>query len=202
MSNYNDIETMMEALIERTKIIVNEAYMHHREFHAKTPLMEGKPSTLLVFPRFFHGKEDKTTGWTRISEQELRFAFVQAFHEYVCEHKCKYYYSVEPPTVDSYTFSKDEDGKRKKIDPIIGKGQSGNFDMAIYDENLKRVCLIEFKSGYVTPQAINEVKAKLTNKTELGENAQGYLVYMRKEKASDIKDIKGLQCKKVTLNIK
>ena len=202
MSNYNDIETMMEALIERTKIIVNEAYMHHREFHAKTPLMEGKPSTLLVFPRFFNSDNDKTTGWTRISEQELRFAFVQAFHEYVCEHKCKYYYSVEPPTVDSYTFSKVEDGKRKKIEPKIGEGQSGNFDMAIYDENLKRVCLIEFKCGYVTPQAINEVKAKLTNKTELGENAQGYLVYMRKEKASDIKDIEGLQCKKVTLNIK
>jgi len=199
MSNYNDIETMMEALIDRTKIIVNEAYMHHREFHAKTPLMEGKPSTLLVFPRFFHGKEDKTTGWTRISEQELRFAFVQAFHEYVCEHKCKYYYSVEPPTVDSYTFSKVEDGKRKKIDPIIGEGQSGNFDMAIYDENLKRVCLIEFKSGYVTPQAINEVKAKLTNKKELGEKTKCYLIYMVKEKASDIKDVEGLQCKKVLL---
>lgn len=199
MSNYNDIETMMEALIERTKIIVNEAYMHHREFHAKTPLMEGKPSTLLVFPRFFNSDNDKTTGWTRISEQELRFAFVQAFHEYVCEHKCKYYYSVEPPTVDSYTFSKVEDGKRKKIDPIIGKGQSGNFDMAIYDENLKRVCLIEFKSGYVTPQAINEVKAKLTNKKELGEEAKGYLIYMIKEKASDIKDVEGLQCKKVLL---
>jgi hypothetical protein len=201
MSNYNDIETMMEALIERTKIIVNEAYMHHREFHAKTPLMEGKPSTLLVFPRFFHGKEDETTGWTRISEQELRFAFVQAFHEYVCEHKCKYYYSVEPPTVDSYTFSKVENNKRKKIDPIIGKGQSGNFDMAIYDENLKRVCLIEFKSGYVTPQAINEVKAKLTNKKELGEKTKCYLIYMVKENANDIQVVNNIQTKKIILNV-
>ena len=194
---------MMEALIERSKIIVNEAYMHHREFHAKTPLMEGKPSTLLVFPRFFHGKdrEDKTTGWTRISEQELRFAFVQAFHEYVCEHKCKYYYSVEPPTVDNYTFSKVEKGKRKKIDPIIGKGQSGNFDMAIYDENLKRVCLIEFKCGYVTPQAINEVKAKLTNKKELGEKTKCYLIYMVKENANDIQVVNNIQTKKIILNV-
>ena len=191
----------MEAVLDRTTEIVNYAYQYHREFHAKTPLMEGKPSTLLVFPRFFNSDNDKTTGWTRISEQELRFAFVQAFHEYVCEHKCKYYYSVEPPTVDSYTFSKVEDDKRKKIDPIIGKGQSGNFDMAIYDENLKRVCLIEFKCGYVTPQAINEVKAKLTNKTELGENAQGYLVYMKKDKARDIQDAEDIISKKITLKV-
>lgn len=200
--NYNEIETLMKAVLDRTTEIVNYAYQYHRESHANVPLREKKPTTRLVFPRFFNRKEDKTTGWTRISEQELRFAFVQAFNEYVCEHKCKYYYSVEPPTADSYKFSESTNSRRKKIEPKIGEGQSGNFDMVIYDENLKRVCLIEFKCGYVTPQAINEVKAKLTNKTELGENAQGYLVYMRKEKASDIKDIEGLQCKKVTLNIK
>ena len=199
MRNDGNIETLMEAVLDRTTEIVNYAYQYHREFHANVPLREKEPTTRLVFPRFFHGKEDKTTGWTRISEQELRFAFVQAFHEYVCEHKCQCYYSVEPPTVDSYTFSKVEDDKRKKIDPIIGKGQSGNFDMAIYDENLKRVCLIEFKYGNVTQQAVKEVKAKLLNKKELGEEAKGYLIYMIKEKASDIKDVEGLQCKKVLL---
>ena len=199
MRNDGNIETLMEAVLDRTTEIVNYAYQYHREFHANVPLREKEPTTRLVFPRFFHGEADKTTGWTRISEQELRFAFVQAFNEYVREYDCDYYYSVETPTESYYTFSKVENGKRKKIDPIIGKGQSGNFDMAIYDENLKRVCLIEFKYGNVTQQAVKEVKAKLLNKKELGEEAKGYLIYMIKEKASDIKDVEGLQCKKVLL---
>ena len=203
MRNVNDIETLMEAVLDRTTEIVNYAYQYHREFHANVPLREKEPTTRLVFPRFFHGKADKTTGWTRISEQELRFAFVQAFNEYVREHDCDYYYSVETPTESYYTFSKEENGKRKKIEPIIGKGQSGNLDLSIYDKCLNRICIIEFKSGYISPQAIKEVKAKLLNKKERGKerDALCFLVYMKKDKARDIQDVEDIISKKITLKV-
>jgi len=78
----------------------------------------------------------------RISEQEARFLFVRELEK---EENTGFYYSIETPTIFKYRFS--ENGKRvdpPKID--IKKGESGKTDVCIYDSNLKRKYLVEFKA--------------------------------------------------------
>ena len=116
MADYSNITTMMDVLVRRTEGIVNEAYRCHKE----ESLREMSKMTSLVFPQYSadddesQDKQKKQKEKTRISEQELRFAFVQAFHEYKCTHNCNYQYGVEVPTKDKYLFTeKDEENKRK-----------------------------------------------------------------------------------------
>lgn len=129
----------------------------------------------LIFPSY--GNEGKT----RISEQELRFVFAEKLSS-ICKKEKKYYYSVETPTKEPYTFS---DG-HSKIDPIIGIGQSGNFDMAIHDKERNKVCLIEFKAGKsVNKQAFMEVLAKLANPNETDVDAPRYVIHMVEDERSE-----------------
>lgn len=116
------------------------------------------PSSRLVFPTY------REKG-VRVSEQELRFLFVDEFNCYCNEKKIDdIFYSVETPTEDKYTFSQDGN----KIPPIIGEGQSGNFDLTLLNNRKGKEWLIEFKAGYVTEQAFMEVLAKLSNPEETG----------------------------------
>lgn len=76
----------------------------------------------------------------RISEQELRFLFIEEF-------KIKYphlYYSIETPTMGKFYFGKSyEEIKREN------EGQSASHDMCVFKKNetnhYKRVMNIEFK---------------------------------------------------------
>ena len=116
---------------------MESVYTHHKEgVDSNLPLPINKGSRL-VFPAYYENKEPKGT---RISEQELRFAFVEEFNCYCEENSKNLFYSVETPTKEKYSgFSdvpKQDDG-----------GRSAEFDMVIYDENLNRVCLIEFKAN-------------------------------------------------------
>lgn len=93
----------------------------------------------------------------RISEQELRFAFVECFNEY-CADNSDLYYAVEVPTTNPYRFSKVE----PKIDDT---GKSGNFDLAIYNKD-KIVCLIEFKANNPQEKSFQKDLLKLGNVNE------------------------------------
>jgi len=76
----------------------------------------------------------------RISEQELRFAFIESFLE---DHSLKEYkFSVETPTQKTYRFTED----RKKIKPeCCDDGRKANIDLTIYDKG-EMICMIEFKA--------------------------------------------------------
>ena len=127
----------------------------------------------LVFPKY------RENG-VRVSEQELRFTFIDAFNQYCNKEEINdTFYSVETPTEDKYTFSEN----RTKIDPIIGKGQSGNFDLTLLDGKYSKESLIEFKAGYVTEQAFKEVLAKLANPQEIG--VTRLVVHMVEDTLSD-----------------
>lgn len=131
------------------------------------------PAPQLIFPTY----RDKGV---RISEQELRVAFIEMLANYCRENRIKdYNYSVETPTEDRYIFSE----KRIKKDPKIGEGQSGNFDLTLFDNENKRLCLIEFKVGNVSEQAFKEVLAKLSNPRETG--GPRYIIHLVKERLSD-----------------
>lgn len=184
LETYYDIDKMMEVLIERTKVIVNDVYRCHKE---EEPGVTSN-MTSLVFPQYSVG-DDKSQGKqqkkekTRISEQELRFAFVQAFHEYKCKHHCSYLYGVEVPTKDKYLFTEevevDNGKKRREYKPRIdSNGRSGSFDMVIYNDRFERVCLIEFK--YDHPEAGSFAKdfLKLSNPNEGAEGAKRYFIHL------------------------
>lgn len=139
-----ELKRKIDAIIEMAFRRLETVYYEHKEgFTTNIPLKQQNVSRL-VFPSYFDNDEDGTRKpkSTRIREQELRFSFVESFNEYCNnpENNANLFYSVETPTKETYSgFTTDP-----KLDP---NGRSAEFDMVIYDENLKRVCLIEFKAN-------------------------------------------------------
>ena len=125
----------------------------------------------LIFP---HYKKDRAEG-IRVSEQELRFVFVEEFTKLCNDTDNDYYYSVETPTEGDYNFSEDANNPHATDN---GEGQSGNFDMAIHDREGKKVCLIEFKAYNVGREKIEKDIVKLTNTKEGDDNILRYFIHM------------------------
>ncbi|MCR4815904.1 MAG: hypothetical protein K5842_01805 [Bacteroidales bacterium] len=86
-------------------------------------------NTRLCIPSYHHGSNENKI---RLSEQELRFLFVEEFNKNADVKKLDLRYSVETPTVGWYNNT----GERKR---------SGNFDMTIW-RNEEIVAIIEFKA--------------------------------------------------------
>lgn len=95
----------------------------------------GTSTEQLIFPV-------KNGGDDRISEQELRFLFVEEFKKEYSADSNKLYYSVETPTVNKYKFGKD-------FNFITGgTGRSASIDMSVYknvENSYNRILNIEFK---------------------------------------------------------
>ncbi|MBQ3251543.1 MAG: hypothetical protein IJB05_10430 [Bacteroidales bacterium] len=114
------------AVIEKTLSKLNSLY--HRDGG-------GLENTRLIFPRYWVTKEgERVEGELRVSEQELRFMFVEELNKYCDAHReWEVYYSVETPTSNSYQ--------------LTGEGQqSGCIDLCIHGKDFKRIALIEFKA--------------------------------------------------------
>ena len=95
-----------------------------------------------------------------MSEQELRFVFVEQFNKIAKDNNL--YYSVETPTRGKYSFS-------KKEKPCVNKnGQSGEFDMVIHNEQGERICLIEFKANFPAVGDYEKDFLKLENESNSG----------------------------------
>ncbi len=139
----NDLNKILKGIIDDIVVDafnrINYAYQHHRE-GVKNENVEpkvGEAKTRIVFPHYGNSNCN-----TRISEQELRFAFVEAFNASQAVKDENLFYSIETPTRLKYKdFSSDP-----KQDE---SGRSGEFDMVIFNEDQERVCLIEFKANNV-----------------------------------------------------
>lgn len=93
--------------------------------------------TRLIFPHYRNGE-------IRISEQELRFMFVEEFNRYCDEQKIKnLYYSIETPTEHKYSFGDEEN---PCMDDDKKGARSAMIDLSIHKEDLERIALIEFKA--------------------------------------------------------
>lgn len=186
----NKLRETMDVIITNTFIRLETVYNNHKEgFNSKLPLPTGNESRL-VFPAYFKNGEKKGT---RISEQELRFAFVEQFNYYCEEKKLNFYYSIETPTKDTYSGFTDK--------PIIDheKGRSAEFDLVIYNQDLERVCLIEFKANNAKKTDHEKDFLKLNNKAEGGGNVLRYFIEVIKS-YSERED--GKQCTISTLKEK
>lgn len=141
----------IENVIRRTFDIIKNVYNYQQE---KESRKNDKSQSRILFPK----KSDKTT---RVSEQELRFVFVEQLNKEIGEDG-KYwdvYYSVETPTIEKYYFKEDPP---KRDD----NGQSANFDLVIHDSNYNRVALIEFKANNPDIHDYQKDFVKLSNEQE------------------------------------
>lgn len=136
------IKSRVIQILDKTFSVIDEVYKNHRE---DVVFQESAGSrSRLVFPRYSlkHKNDAERKAESRISEQELRFAFVEQLNALCDKNKWPYYYSVETPTDNRYVVSKAEEPEVAKT----GEGTSGAFDLAIHDEGGKRICWIEFKA--------------------------------------------------------
>lgn len=118
-------------------------------------------SCRLVFPK-------KRDGSSRISEQELRFEFI---HQLLKKNQDRYWYSIETPTGKSYSGF--VTGQPVQDD----NGQSGEFDLSIFDKKGERITLVEFKAH--NPKPADYQKDLLKMNTE-GKNTVCYFIQLLK----------------------
>lgn len=155
-----DINAIISAAFAKIKAI----YQNNCEKQNNT--FKVSDGSRLVFPCY---REDDRIR-TRVSEQELRFAFVEAFNEYCSnpQNSANYYYSIETPTRGLYkgfaagtpkAYSNENNDDSKSY-------RSANFDLVIYNEYGKRICLIEFKAHNGDKAQFEKDFVKLTNKQE------------------------------------
>lgn len=156
---------IIEDIIEQTFIRLELAYKNHREGQIGKSINHKKGESRLVFPCYKNGE-------IRISEQELRFIFVETFNEY-CDEKLNWFYSVETPTEDKYKFT--ENGKNLDK-PKRGEGQSANFDLTISNDKGELLALIEFKAKNTKPFSYAKDFCKLWNPKEGNSNVLRYFI--------------------------
>lgn len=151
--NPEELKPHIDKIIKLAFERVQYAYDNNKETEPKE---NSEHKTRLVFPSYSDSK-------TRISEQELRFCFVEAFNEYVVKEKIPLYYSVETPTRDKYS------GFSEKTPQRDDNGRSGEFDLVIFEleeGEMKRRCLIEFKANNADQKSHDKDFCKLNNENE------------------------------------
>ncbi len=124
----------------------------------------GKSEGRLIFPNTYPSEETSKVEldkYFRISEQELRFLFVEEFIK-----STKLIYSVETPTKSKYRFGK----KFEKIN-IDSTGRSASIDMSIFSKSsstYERIFNIEFKYDNVPLFNFGKDILKLMNEEQSG----------------------------------
>ena len=107
----------IEEIIKDTFDVIQKVYHTQREGDGNHKDF-CKSQSRIIFPKYSEQYRDSET---RISEQELRFIFVEQFNKYCEANQWNAYYSVETPTEEKYVFSKEHikvvpykaDGKEK-----------------------------------------------------------------------------------------
>jgi hypothetical protein len=154
-----------EILIPNALRKVLDAYNHRDDFATET---------YIIFPKKRDGKD-------RVSEQEFRFAFIEALieHNKTTLDSDKIYYSVETPSKDVYQFTK---GNMPQI-AEDGDGQSASFDLTLY-RNKRVIALIEFKAHNVNKLYVWKDLLKLQNPEEGNSECFRYFLWLFESKNS------------------
>ena len=140
MSNEEHIENV----INRTFEIIKKVYDYQQE---KEGLKQQDNGSRIIFPKKRKKQE------TRLSEQELRFIFVEQLNKEI-DGGWDVYYSVETPTKKEYGFSSQD------------KKESGNIDLVIHNSKLERIALIEFKAKNPSARFYQKDFEKLTTEPD------------------------------------
>ena len=149
----SEIRSRIINILDDTFRTVDECYEHNDESSSKADFSKAK--SRIIFPCY---SKTYRNGERRISEQELRFLFIESFNHYCEKYGWDAYYSVETPTNEPHSFS----GEKTK------GGRSARIDVCIHDNQGKRICLIEFKSGNPEISHYKNDLVKLTEETKEG----------------------------------
>lgn len=144
-----EIKNLIGEITENTFKVIKNVY----EFQKETKPEERKSlkdvGSRIIFPRYYSHNNTSSKEEDRISEQELRFIFVEQLNKYASEKEIdNLYYSVETPTENMYNFQ-GEDPKVIERNDENSHGVSARTDLAIYtyeEQKFNRRCLIEFKA--------------------------------------------------------
>ena len=164
-----NLKGVIDEIIKQTFERLDYVYRNHRETNSPKTEIDNTGLSRLVFPMYCEQQEFKT----RISEQELRFIFVETFNEYCDEKELDWYYSVETPTKDKYKFTEKGDNLDK---PKREEGQSANFDLTISNDKGELLALIEFKAKNTKPFSYAKDFCKLWNPKEGNSNVLRYFI--------------------------
>lgn len=165
----SNIDKAIKLVLQETFYEISNVYNEHKVGVRNANTNNSKSH--IVFPIYKPSKSNdpkdskKKKYKTRISEQELRFIFVEQLNKYADNNNLDLYYSVETPTKKAYVFSKDKGGP-KVVGETDKAGVSARTDLAIYTKignEFKLGALIEFKAH--NPDAIDYRKdiCKLIN---------------------------------------
>ena len=172
--------------------IISEAFKHVKNAYDLSKEPNSSKDSRLIFPK----KRDESIRVSepniRVSEQELRFAFVEEFLKYVKKKKKDWYYAVEVPTKIKYDFS---DKKNPKV-AEEGKGKSASFDLAIYakgDNNFNLIALLEFKAG--NPKKFDYHKDLVKLESEKGGDNEVLRFFIEIVKNADERTPKNIESK-------
>lgn len=132
------IKDVIDEVTKRTFNVIKNVYDYQRESNPKERKVLSEIGSRILFPKYSDHRKSKDID--RISEQELRFIFVEQLILYANENDLDIYYSVETPTGNPYKFSGVENPE------LSDSGVSARTDLSIHDGQFKRICLIEFKN--------------------------------------------------------
>lgn len=203
---------IIEEIISDTFRVITDVYKYQKESDPEN-FTVGPPAdnSYIIFPQKAdndtgNGTEDvaeddtEDVGSDRISEQELRFIFVEQFNKPDKAKKNGLFYSIETPTGNFYDFNgvphvverKDHDIKKGQK----GAGRSANIDLVIYqkkDDTIKRIALIEFKAHNPDEKDYRKDICKLINE-EVGSDCLKYFIQIINN-GSDFNDFRNLELK-------
>lgn len=150
----------IEEIIKDTFDVIQKVYHTQREGDGNHKDFCESQSRI-IFPKYSGRYRN---GETRISEQELRFIFVEQFNKYCENNSWNAYYSVETPTEEKYVFSKEHiKVVPYKADEKEKTGQSAMIDLSIHNDKFDRIALIEFKALNPEESAFAKDFCKLSN---------------------------------------
>lgn len=175
----------VKVIIKRTFEIIKKVYDTQKEEIGKDRKF-CESGSRIIFPKYSERYRD---GETRISEQELRFIFVEQFNKYCEEKLWNAYYSVETPTEEKYVFSSKDKGKviPHKVKENEAGGQSAMIDLSIHDKDFNRIALIEFKALNPDESAFTKDFCKLKN--EPGSPATFFVMIVKSHDGGTIKSL-------------
>lgn len=179
-----DIETHVSNIIEATFETLQDVYDNSKERNLNDNSQEEKTldGTLsrIIFPHYSTKYRDAEI---RLSEQELRFVFVEKFNQYCAFKNLPWYYSVETPTEEKYN-------QKDKTNLRVGEGESAMVDLTIHDKNSKRLALIEFKALNPAEFCFEKDFLKLTNERVIEDCNTFFVMFVKNYDDGTIKSLK------------
>lgn len=195
-----DLNCVICEITKKTFEVIKRVYDHHNEYvDSQKDMTSSDVGSRIIFPKY-------SSGDTRISEQELRFIFIEQFYAYIEEKKkanplapINLYYSVETPTEKKYIFSKDKGGPK-----VDAKGVSARTDLTIYEkegDKFTKKALIEFKALNPVIENYEKDFCKLNNEEET--SIKYFIQIIKNYDKGTLKSIKDkIKSKKDNINYK